>query len=311
MQKEGIPRISVLVITYNQENLIERALNSILIQKEFVHEIIVSDDCSTDNNWNVISRIAKENPEIIKPYRNEKNLGIFGNIENLYSKPTGDMVFWIAGDDVFCNGIFEHAINVIEKNKIDFRNELFCIYFDYKMLYADGNSIVYSNKLILKNKNPISCKIRQLINSRGAGYSVKILNKMTPVRKDIGIYADGLQDIQLQMFATRNYYEAFVGSIYYAGIGVSREASIKEHYESMKIFHQELRKQLTLTSKDNYYLIFCEERVLLYLSFSIKQLFKTVMYFIKSIDLELGLSGLQLSKVFFTITKEIKKLIKN
>lgn len=302
----NIPKISILIITYNQQSVIERALNSILIQKEYVYEIIIGDDCSTDNNWDIINRIAQNYPDIIKPYRNEKNLGIFANMENLYSKPTGDMIFWLAGDDTFCDGLFERAINIVKENNIDYKNELFCIYFDHKMIYSDGSSIINSNKIIEKNLNPISLKIRQLISNRAACFSVNILKKMIPVRKDIGIYADGLQDIQLQMYATHSYYQPFIGNIYYVGIGVSRSKTVAEHYESMSKFYDELRHFVKLTKEDDYYLKFCEERVLLHISFSLKQLIKTFIYYIKGIDIGFGLEGFQFSKIYFTLKRSIK-----
>ena len=48
-------RITVLVMTYNQEELIKRALNSILNQKEYgLFKVVVCDDCSKDNTWNVL-----------------------------------------------------------------------------------------------------------------------------------------------------------------------------------------------------------------------------------------------------------------
>lgn len=307
---DNIPNISILIITYNQESVIERAINSILIQKEYIYEIIIGDDCSTDNNWEIITGIAQKYPDIIKPIRNEKNLGIFSNMENLYSKPTGDVIFWLAGDDTFCDGLFARTMKVIRENNIDFKNELFSIYFDYKMIFSDGSSLIHSNKLVRKNLNPISLKIRQLISTRATGYSLNILKKLVPVRKDIGIYADGLQDIQLQMFATHSYYEPFVANVYYVGIGVSRSISVVEHYESMSKFYDELRHFVKLTKKDDYYLKFCEERVLLYISFSLKQLLKTLKYYLKGIDPNLGLHGFQLSKIYFTLKRSFKNLFR-
>ena len=48
-------KINVLIITYNQEDLIKRAIDSILCQKEYgLNKIVVSDDCSSDNTWNVL-----------------------------------------------------------------------------------------------------------------------------------------------------------------------------------------------------------------------------------------------------------------
>lgn len=298
----NIPKISIIVITYNQENLIGRALESILIQKEWVYEIIIGDDCSTDNNWDVIIQYTQKYPDLIKPYRNSTNLGIFENMESLYSKPTGDMVFWIAGDDTFCDGLFAKAIEIIFQKDIDYKNELFCIYFDHKRNYSDGSSYIYSNKMILKNYSPISLSIRRLINNNSIGFSVNIQKKMFPVRKDIGIYADGLIDIQIQMFSTHNYYAPFVGKIYYQGIGVSSKTYNVDHLKSMQQFRQELRSYVDFTPKDEYFMRFCEERALVRISW--KQSLKILIFYIKSIDIKLGLKGLQLSKIFFILNRK-------
>ena len=48
-------RINILLITYNQENLIRRTLDSILCQKEIgINNIVVNDDCSKDNTWEIL-----------------------------------------------------------------------------------------------------------------------------------------------------------------------------------------------------------------------------------------------------------------
>ena len=128
----SIPKISVLVITYNQQEVIGRALESILIQKEFVHEIIICDDCSTDNSWNIINTYASKFPGLIKPIRNNFNLGIFENIEKKWELPTGDIIYDLSGDDEGGEGWFNRIIDYITYNNIDYKNELFCIYGDYR-----------------------------------------------------------------------------------------------------------------------------------------------------------------------------------
>jgi glycosyltransferase involved in cell wall biosynthesis len=302
------PKISVIIITYNQEDLIKRALNSILIQKEWVYEIIVCDDCSTDNNWEVILNYANQYPDLIKPYRNEYNLGIFGNIENTWSKPTGDIIFNLSGDDEFCNGLFEEAIKFIEQKSIDYQNELFCLYFDYKIVWIDNKSKIYFNKMIEKDFNPISLKVRSLISNRTTGFSAKILKKFSPVRKDIGLYADGLQDIQLQLFSTHNYYSSFVGSIYHAGIGIAERTSGYEHYKSKILVDQEFEKMLNFSKKDKYYLLFYENKILLSISPTLKQLLITIKYYILSLDLRYGLNGMQMQLIWEYLLKLKSKI---
>ena len=93
MKKDtDIPKFSVAIITYNQEKFIGRALESVLVQKKWVYEIVICDDCSQDNNWNIIMDYYHKYPEIIRPFRNEKNLGIYGNIERTWQECTGDLI---------------------------------------------------------------------------------------------------------------------------------------------------------------------------------------------------------------------------
>jgi glycosyltransferase involved in cell wall biosynthesis len=292
------PRISVIIITYNQEELIGRAIDSVIIQKEWVYEIIVCDDCSTDNNWEVIKEYKEKYPDIIKPFRNEYNLGIFGNFEYSWSKPTGDAVAILAGDDELCNGFFAEANKMVEKNQIDYRNEAFCLYMDYKVIYpSKWLNHITRNNMIDKGFDPISLKIRSLICNRSTIYSTKILKQFTPVSKDIGIFADGLIDIQLQMYSTKSYYAKFVGSKYYARIGISVKTPMKEAFDSIKIVSDEYIKILDLSPKDKLWLRYRNEKNSFILHPSFKQYFILLKYFIKSIDWKYGVKGLHIYKI--------------
>ena len=301
--KDKLPKISILVITYNQGKIINRALDSILRQKEYVYEIIIGDDCSTDNNWEVINHYAKQYSDLVKPIRNKQNLGIFGNMENLYDKPTGDIVFWLSGDDEFCDGLFFEAIKLINNYNIDYKNELFCLYFDYKIVWSDNTSRIYRNNIIKKGFDPVSLKLRACISNRTTGYSVHILNKFSPVRKDIGIYADGLQDIQLQLNSIYNYYSSFVGSIYHAGIGVSYVTPPIEHFQSRLALYNELEQIIEWRPKDRMYLRYKKEKVLLYIKPSIKQMIIMMSYYFRAIDCKYGVKGLKIKETCFKIFK--------
>ena len=65
-----IVKHSILVVTYNQENYIQDTLSSLLNQSELPDEIVILDDCSTDNNWDIILHNQKLYPELIKVYQN-------------------------------------------------------------------------------------------------------------------------------------------------------------------------------------------------------------------------------------------------
>lgn len=274
---------SIIVITYNQENLIGRALDSLLCQKEFIYEIIVSDDCSTDDNWGVINKYKQKYPEIIKPFRNPVNLGIFGNIESTWNKVSGNVIWHLAGDDIFCNGLFQEADRIIEENNIDTENELFTIYFDFKVITPSGKEIIHRNNLV-KKYNPVSLKIRQLISNRTTCYSRKVLANFYPVRKDIGIQADGLQDIQVQLFTKKSYYSPMVGSAYYSGIGISSRTKQESNLRSYILSLEQLKADIkNLSKKDEYWLNYIQHQVAFKLNPSLKNYMQYVKYFMKII----------------------------
>ena len=51
--------ISVILPNYNHSDYIKLALNELLKQEKFIHEIIIIDDCSTDNSVKIINNIIK------------------------------------------------------------------------------------------------------------------------------------------------------------------------------------------------------------------------------------------------------------
>jgi glycosyltransferase involved in cell wall biosynthesis len=66
------PEISILVLTYNRRNLLERNLNSIFSQTFDNYEILLLDDCSIDNTEEFVRSIKDER---IRYFRNDVNLG--------------------------------------------------------------------------------------------------------------------------------------------------------------------------------------------------------------------------------------------
>ena len=100
-------KVSVVIPNYNYENYIEERIDSILMQTYPIHELIILDDCSTDNSVNKIEEIIKKHPDVnIKFVKNEKNSGsVFSQWQKAFSLSTGDYV-WIAEADDSCSHYF-------------------------------------------------------------------------------------------------------------------------------------------------------------------------------------------------------------
>ncbi|GAA4292404.1 glycosyltransferase family 2 protein [Aestuariibaculum suncheonense] len=93
--------LSIHLITYNNEKYIEETLKSILKQQvNFNYEIVVGDDCSTDETFKIIESYKEKHPTLFKIKKNETRLGIFKNFKVTLDRCEGTYVFDIAGDDL-------------------------------------------------------------------------------------------------------------------------------------------------------------------------------------------------------------------
>lgn len=94
------PYISVMIITYNHERYISKAIESVLRQ-ETSHslEIVVSDDCSTDATRQIVWDYYKAHPQIIRYLFRPRNLGFQKNFIETLKSCRGRYVAVLDGDD--------------------------------------------------------------------------------------------------------------------------------------------------------------------------------------------------------------------
>lgn len=305
MSKTNNVLIGVVIIAYNQEDVISRAIDSVIIQKSFgLSEVVVVDDCSTDGTFDIIMSYADQFPSIVKAYRNEKNLGIYGNLQKGISLiENSDIIFLCAGDDSFCDGYFREINEFIKNNKVNFKEELFSIYSDWKAVYPNGNERIYYNNLISKGLDPISLKIRELIFNRSVGTSAKVFEKFSPVPTNKGTaVAENEFDRQLQKYSQINYYHPFIGSIYYSGIGVSTTMKSKEQLKN-RIYSWQLElEDSSLKSKDKNHIKYKISRMEFSIEPGPKYFFSTWYYFITSFEFKYGLRPVIVLKEFVKMT---------
>ena len=96
----GWPTVTTIITTYNHERYIRRAIESALAQRgEFIHEIIVSDDGSTDGTRTVIQELIEKHPGCITDISSDVNLGISANMRKCFTSAKGDYVAVLEGDD--------------------------------------------------------------------------------------------------------------------------------------------------------------------------------------------------------------------
>jgi len=101
------PLVTVAMVTYNSAQFVRVAIDSILASSYTNFELIISDDCSTDNTWEIISEY--KDPRI-RASRNESNLREYSNRNKCIDLAKGEYFIFIDGDDyIYPHGI-EHFI---------------------------------------------------------------------------------------------------------------------------------------------------------------------------------------------------------
>ena len=92
--------VSVIVMTYNHGPYIEECLESLANQDcDFPFEILVGEDCSTDDTRKRVLKVSEKYPDLIRPILSELNLGANKNSLNLTNLAVGKYIAICEGDD--------------------------------------------------------------------------------------------------------------------------------------------------------------------------------------------------------------------
>jgi len=142
---QEIKTVSVWITTYNHENYIAQAIESVLSQKtDFSFEIIIAEDYSTDDTRSIVKSYHTKYPEKIKLYLSKKNTGCNPIFYATYHLCTGKYVAWLDGDDFWTDQFkLQKQVDILEKHP----QLMFCFHqvtlldeIDYNLrLSADPN----------------------------------------------------------------------------------------------------------------------------------------------------------------------------
>lgn len=93
-------KISVVVVTCNHEAFIGDTLDGILMQKDVSGmEIIIADDCSTDNTIGIINSFVTKHPGLIQLYSSPASQGPMAMAQKCFALSKGTYMAWLDGDD--------------------------------------------------------------------------------------------------------------------------------------------------------------------------------------------------------------------
>lgn len=161
------PEISIITPFFNSKNYILEMIKSVKKQSFRNWELIVIDDCSTDETYKFIKKIKDKR---IKFLRNKKNMGA-GLSRNIGTKKAkGRYITFIDSDDVWHKNYLLETLRFIKKKKCEF------VFTSYYWMSENGhlkglfNVPSYVDYQYILRSNPISCLTRM--------YDTKIIGKI-------------------------------------------------------------------------------------------------------------------------------------
>ena len=155
--------VSILIINYNNEKFVSRAVNSCLMQKYKNIEILIHDDQSKDSSIKRINKFKKNKKITISINKSKKkNISSFDAMNgylHLFKKSKGKIICLLDSDDFFHKSKIQSIVNYFEKNKnIEFVQNLPIIKSKKNSLYKMNKNSFFSFWPYLAPESCISFK---------------------------------------------------------------------------------------------------------------------------------------------------------
>lgn len=158
--------VSVVIATYNGERFLREQLDSIYRQTYTNIEVVVADDCSTDETTRILEEYSKKHGLLY--VINEKNLGYAKNFERAFSLSNGKFVAFCDQDDIWHPQKIEILVNTI--------GDKFLAFCDAKIIDIKGNLLHKSRNRFLYTtlEKDLGVQYRPFVKSNALGCELLI-----------------------------------------------------------------------------------------------------------------------------------------
>lgn len=111
--KNNYPKVSIIMTVYNGDLNLESSIQSILNQSYSNIELIIIDDCSTDNSKKILKKY--NNKQNIKIIYNKKNIGCYASKNIGLKVSTGEIIGFQDADDISLKDRIKKQVNLMLK----------------------------------------------------------------------------------------------------------------------------------------------------------------------------------------------------
>ena len=157
---------SITIAAYNCEKYLDTCIESIFKQTENDYEIVIVNDCSTDNTGAKCEELAKKYPNKIRVFHHNVNKGLLLARRTTFEKALGEWIICVDADDFIVPETLSELKKVILKHK-----DCDMILYNLECKHADGNKTIFD--LNLKENNIYSGE-----NKKDVYYQILVNNNI-------------------------------------------------------------------------------------------------------------------------------------
>ena len=190
--------ISVVIPSYNNEDTIGRAIESVIKQTFPYWKLIIVNDCSTDNTLTIINEYIEKNPEKISVISNKKNMGVGVSRLNGINKCDTKYITFLDSDDYLREDFLQVNFELAQEKDYDVVYTSFGIEYDHPQIKGEKlYQTIPSGELDMSGEaTPQLHFIQQMKFLTGKLFKTDLIKRTPWSKKRIG------EDVQTLFFAT-------------------------------------------------------------------------------------------------------------
>ena len=168
-----------MVITYNQEKYIAKALESILMQEtSFEYEVIIGEDCSTDRTKEIILGYQQQFGSKLHLLQREKNIGMLRNVLECLKYCNGEYIAFLEGDDYWLS---PHKL----QRQVDYMEQhTTCILTSHSWIVVNGKEQNISNEHVVDETIKYGIEQFSSFELPGQASTWMVRNKIEQIMKE-------------------------------------------------------------------------------------------------------------------------------
>ena len=241
------PLVSVIILCYNQSDIISRAIESVLNQTYQNIQLVIVDDCSSDKSKQVIEQWQSKFPQKIKTYFQLANVGHPANMNKGYRLCDGELITFCDGDDWYFPQKVEKEVHFLKMNP-----DVDVVHSNFDFFTIDGHFVKHWTEN--ERQIPTGEIFRELLtlnypNKAHLRYemtSKKIIEETGFYDEQIPIWVDW--DFRLRLAAKHKFgYCSYTGSAYTENprglTNILKQETILKYYQFV------VNKNITLLEK--------------------------------------------------------------